>query len=231
MTQAPLSRMLDVVHPARFAGMPPALTARALASRRGRRFLYARARRLAPDVFRPDADTWNVWLSSAPWLAWPRTQLHAFAHVLGVVALGPVLRVVLQRDRVLFLRRVAGDEVWHTMQTHDAWDGSPPESVRHMGAALLRRCGEDASSLRDAIHRRGSIEFIGHAERDNALLAQRLRMSFMDAPPEADDRQCWLSSRVVGTLLSEQHMAWMQARAEAHAAEADGDAGRTEADA
>lgn len=218
--QAPVARVLDTLHPARFADLPATLVGQALGCRSGRRFLYRRASLAAPDVFVPERACWSHWLAGSPWLAWPRGELAGFAHVLGVVAMAPALRVILQRDKVLFLRRVAGESPWRVMQRQDPWDGAPPEAVRHLGSALLRRCGDEEDVLRSALLRRGAIEFIGHAERTDALLASRLRLSFVGALPEACAGECWLPTQAVDGLLQEYDAAWKARRADARVAPA-----------
>lgn len=205
---APALRTLDVVHPAHFAGMPHVLVQRGLQSRHGRRLLYRRACRLDPEVFQPRSDGWDDWVPAAPWLAWPRGRLEHFARLLGVTAVGPALRIILQRDKVLFLRRVAGEEAWRLMQAHDPWDGPAPETVRHLGSALLRRAGTDAAALADAFVRRGTIEFVGHADRTAPLLARRLRLAFAGDVDASCARECWLPAPAVDRLVAECHERW-----------------------
>lgn len=159
----------------------------------------------------PGQARWDAWVPSAPWLVWSRETLCDFTHVLGVVALGPALRVILQRDRVLFLREATGSEAWRVMQAHDPWHRAPPETVRHLGCALLRRCGGDGDALQTALFRRGLIEFTGHAERADELLAARLRLSFVEQLPGQCGKECWLPAEAVDQLLSEQHAVWQAA--------------------
>lgn len=183
---------LDVVHPAHFAGIPRGLCERALRSRCGRRRLAGMAHRIAPDVFAPGGVDWNAWLPTHPWLRWSRPQIEWATRLLGVFALAPALRVTLERKRVLLLRAAVGADAWRAMQAFDPWKGTPPEAVRHMGAARLRRCGDDEAAIRDATMERGIIEFVGHVERADATLAQRLRLAYARDIPPACSPERWL---------------------------------------
>jgi hypothetical protein len=185
---------LDALHPSRLgAGLPPALVARARESQLGRRMLVRSAVRRTPQVFQPEQRIWAPWLESEAWLLWPNERLQLAAMELGLLGIGPALRMTVQRSQVLFLRRALGAEAYAWAIAAGPWREAAPEAVRHMGAALLRRCGDDALLLVDEVRRRGIIEFLAHAARVDHVLMSRLALAFVDSDVPSNPRQeCWL---------------------------------------
>jgi hypothetical protein len=196
--------LLDAVHPAHCGALPAALVERARLSATGRRYLARAAIGTAPAVFAPDHERWQAWQDDEPWLRWPQARLQAFTLVLGTLALAPALRMLVERQAVLFARTALGMENWRRAQTANPWAGQPPESVRQMGSAVLQRCGRDAQALREALHERGKIEFLAHAERRHASLAARLALAYARVPGRACRGEAWLPSSAVPALLVEQ---------------------------
>lgn len=196
--------LLDAVHPARCGDFPEPLLQQARHSPIGRRHLARIALRKAPDVFAPDHERWQAWQDDEPWLQWPHARLHAFTQELGVIALGPALRMIVERNVVLFMRSTLGLDNWRRAQQANPWPGPAPEAVRQMGNAVLQRCGHQAQALIDAVYERGKIEFLGHAERRHTALAERLALAYAQTPARPCKGDCWLPSSAVPALLVEQ---------------------------
>lgn len=194
--------LLDGLHAERCAGVPVALLEQARRSALGRRHLARAAWRAAPTVFAPDHERWQAWIETEDWLHWPHTTLESFTHELGAVAFGPALRVAVERSEVLFLREAFGLDAWRRAQAADPWRGAAPEAVRHMGRAAMQRCERDAQALRDAVFERGKIEFLGHAGRSDARLAERLALAYASAPALPCIKECWLPAGTVAELLA-----------------------------
>lgn len=195
--------LLDAVHPLRCGDLPEPLLQRARQSALGRRHLARAALRNAPEVFVPDHERWQPWLDDEPWLQWPQARVHTFTQVLGAIAFGPALRMIVERNAVLFVRGALGLDNWRRAQGMNPWPGAAPEVIRQMGDAILQRCGRDAQALSDAVYERGKIEFLGHAERKHANLAARLALAYAQAPIRAKG-ECWLPAAAVPALLVEQ---------------------------
>jgi hypothetical protein len=196
--------MLDAMHAARCGDFPETLLHAAWRSPVGRRHLARAAVRCAPDVFTPDQERWQPWQDDEPWLQWPQARVHAFTQTLGALALGPALRMIVERSAVLFARSALGVENWRRAQSANPWPGSAPEAVRQMGDAVLQRCGRDAHALSEAVYERGKIEFLGHAERKHESLAARLALSYAQTPARPCRAECWLPTSTVSALLVEQ---------------------------
>ncbi|GLQ87837.1 hypothetical protein [Dyella flagellata] len=196
--------LLDAVHPAHCANVPEPLLQRALQSPVGRRHLARTVLRQAPDVFAPDHERWQAWQDDEPWLQWPQARLYAFTRELGAISLGPALRMLVERNAVLFVRDALGLATWRRAQSAQPWPGSAPEAVRQMGSAVLQRCGRDGQALSDAVHGRGMIEFLGHAERRDERLAARLALAYAQAPLRPCRGDCWLPNAAIPALLVEQ---------------------------
>lgn len=194
--------LLDGLHPERCVGVPVDLLEHARRSALGRRHLARAALRTAPAVFAPDHERWQAWFDTEDWLHWPYTTLETFTRELGAVAFGPALRVAVERSEVLFLREAFGLEAWRRAQSADPWCGAAPEAVRHMGRAVMQRCDRDAQALRDAVFERGKIEFLGHAGRSDAGLAERLALAYASAPALPCIKECWLPAGTVASLLA-----------------------------
>jgi hypothetical protein len=193
---------LDGLHPSHWAGTPGPLLERARTSALGRRHLARAALRAQPRVLGPDHERWEPWALDEPWLAWPQADIDAFTHELGAIALGPAVRVTVERAEVLFLREALGLEAWRRAQAADPWGGPAPEAVRHMGRAVILRCGRDAQALREAVYERGKIEFLGHAGRRDARLAERLALAYATAPTLPCAKEAWLPAAAVPALLA-----------------------------
>lgn len=206
MRQCHAQALLDGLHPQHCGDYPTTLLERARYSALGRRHLTRAALARAPDLFAPDQERWQAWQESQPWLLWPQSQLVGFTRELGALSLAPALRVVLERNAVLFLREAIGGELWRLVQIADPWRGRSSETIRLMGNALLQRCGKNAESLRSALFERGKIEFLGHAERTDAALAARLGQAYAAIPAEPCARECWLPADAVAQRLA-QHVA------------------------
>jgi len=196
--------LLDAVHPVRCGDFPEPLLQQARRSPIGRRQLARIALRHAPGVFAPDHERWQPWQDDEPWLQWPHARLHAFTQELGVIALGPALRMIVERNAVLFMRSTLGLDNWRRAQSANPWPGPAPEAVRQMGSAVLQRCGQHAQALSDAVYERGKIEFLGHAERRHAALAERLALAYAQTPARPCKGECWLPTSAVPALLAEQ---------------------------
>jgi hypothetical protein len=194
--------VLDGLHPARCLALPAPLLERARGSALGRRQLARAALRAQPRVFAPDQERWAAWADEEPWLLWPQAELDAFTRELGAIALGPVVRVTVERADVLFLREALGLEHWRRAQSADAWRGPAPEAVRNMGRALVQRCERDAAALREAVYERGKIEFLGHAGRRDPRLAERLALAYASAPALPCAKEAWLPAATVPALLA-----------------------------
>lgn len=194
--------LLDGLHANHFDELPPALLESARHSALGRRVLARMALRRVPALFAPDQERWQSWAASESWMHWPQPRLQAFTRTLGVLSLGPALRVIVERQAVLFVRDVLGADAWRQAQLALAWKGNPPEAIRQMGATLLHRCGRDAQALLAAIDERGRIEFIGHAERRDAELAARLVLAYAQAPARPCSKATWLPLSTVADLLA-----------------------------
>ena len=194
--------LLDALHPAQFGALPAPLLDAARDSALGRRLLARMALRRAPSVFAPDQERWQNWhIEDEAWLAWPQARLQSFSRTLGAIALGPALRTHVERQAVLFLREVLGAD-WRQAQLATPWPGAAPDTVRQMGIAVLQRCGRDAAMLSAAVHERGLIEFLAHAERRSAELAARLALSYAKIPPTPCSRENWLPPGTVAVLLA-----------------------------
>lgn len=211
--------VLDGLHPVHCGDLPEPLLSRAQHSRMGRRHLARAALRCAPDVFAPDYERWQRWLDDEPWLQWPQSRLQTFAQKLGAIALGPALRMIVERTTVLSIRSALGTENWRCAQSVNPWPESAPEAIRHMGEAVLQRCGSDAHALRAAVHERGKVEFIGHAERRHESLAARLALAYAVVPAGSCKGECWLPASTVPMLLAEQSLLDAEASTELAAAE------------
>jgi hypothetical protein len=196
--------MLDAVHPAYCGDFPEPLLQRARHSPAGRRHLARAALRHAPELFMPDHERWQPWQDDEPWLQWPQARLQAFTRELGAIALGPALRMIVERNAVLFVRGALGVETWRRAQGVNPWPGPAPEAIRHMGEAVLQRCGRDAQALNEEIYERGKVEFIGHAERRHESLATRLVLAYTQIPARPCKVDCWLPASAVPALLVEQ---------------------------
>jgi hypothetical protein len=194
--------LLDGLHAGHFGELPQALHDQARHTALGRRVLARMALRRVPALFAPDQERWQTWDASESWMHWPPSRLQSFTRTLGVLSLGPALRVIVERQAVLFVREVLGADAWRQAQLALAWKGNPPEAIRQMGAALLHRCGRDAQALLDAVDERGRIEFIGHAERRHAELATRLVLVYAQAPSRPCSRETWLPLSTVADLLA-----------------------------
>jgi len=202
MRRAQARAALDGLHPSRCAAVPPPLLERARVSALGRRHLARAALRAQPQVFAPDHERWAAWAEEEPWLHWPQPELDAFTRELGAIALGPAVRVTVERGEVLFLREALGLEDWRRAQSADPWRGPAPEAVRNMGRALIQRCERDVAALREAVHERGKIEFLGHAGRRDARLAERLALAYASAPALPCVKEAWLPAATVPALLA-----------------------------
>lgn len=196
--------LLDAVHPAYCGDFPEPLLQRARHSPIGRRHLVKAALRYAPAVFAPDHERWQRWQDDEPWLQWPQARLQAFTQELGVLAFGPALRMIVERSAVLFVRNALGVENWRRAQNVNPWPGQAPEAIRHMGAAVLQRCGRDAHALKEEVYARGKVEFLGHAERRDESLAARLTLAYAQVPARPCKTDCWLPATAVPALLVEQ---------------------------
>lgn len=195
--------VLDGLHPVHRGDWPAALGERARYSALGRRYLARSAMQAVPAVWAPDQERWRAWQEQEPWLLWPHARVAAFTRELGAIALGPALRLLVERNAVLFVRETLGLEPWRRSQSVNPWREQAPEAVRHMGQAVLQRCERDAASLSAAIDERGSIEFLGHAERAGPALAARLAGAYAVPPPSPCSKECWLPSYAVADLLRE----------------------------
>lgn len=193
---------LDGLHSAHCGAPPAALLERARTSPLGRRHLARAALRAQPQVFAPNHERWEAWVLEEPWLSWSQSALDAFTRELGAIALGPAVRVTVERGEVLFLREALGLEDCRRAQAADPWRGPAPEAVRNMGRALIQRCGRDAVALRDAVAERGKIEFLGHAGRRDARLAERLVLTYATAPALPCAKEAWLPASTVPALLA-----------------------------
>ncbi|MFC4763265.1 hypothetical protein [Dyella koreensis] len=193
--------LLDGLHSERCVGVPADLLEHARCSALGRRHLARAALRAAPAVFAPDHERWQAWSEAEDWLHWPHATLETFTRELGAIAFGPALRVAVERSEVLFLREAFGLDAWRRAQAADPWRGAAPEAVRHMGRAVMQRCERDAQALRDAVFERGKIEFLGHAGRNDARLAERLALAYASAPALPCIKECWLPAGTVAGLL------------------------------
>lgn len=196
--------LLDGVHPVHCGDLPEPLLQRARSSQMGRRHLARAAVRCAPSVFTPDQERWQRWQDDEPWLQWPHARIQAFTKKLGAIALGPALRMIVERNAVLFVRNALGIETWRCAQSANPWPEPAPEAIRHMGEAVLQHCGSDADALNAAVLERGKVEFIGHAERRHESLAARLSLSYAVAPKGSCKGYCWLPASTVPMLLAEQ---------------------------
>lgn len=196
--------MLDGMHPAYCGDFPEPLLHKARHSPVGRRHLARAALRNAPEVFMPDHERWQHWLEDEPWLQWPQARLQAFTQELGAIALGPALRMIVERSAVLFVRGALGVETWRRAQSVNPWPGQSPEAIRRMGEAVLQRCGDDAQALKDEVYERGKVEFIGHAERRHETLATRLVLAYAQVPARPCKVDGWLPASAVPALLVEQ---------------------------
>ena len=193
---------LDGLHPSRCSALPEALLERARGSALGRRHLVKAVLRTQPRVFAPDHERWLPWVDEEPWLHWSQAQLDAFTRELGAIALGPAVRITVERSEVLFLREALGLDDWRRAQSADPWRGPAPEAVRNMGRALIQRCERDAAALREAVYERGKIEFLGHAGRRDARLAERLALAYATAPALPCAKEAWLPAATVPALLA-----------------------------
>ena len=195
--------MLDAVHPAHCGDFPEPLLQRARQSSLGRRHLVRAALRYAPDVFAPDQERWQPWQDDEPWLQWSQPRLDAFTRELGALALGPALRMTVERSAVLFVRGALGMDIWRRAQSVSPWPGQAPEAIRHMGEAVLQRCGRDAQALSEEVYERGKVEFLGHAERRHEGLAERLALAYAQVPARPCKVDGWLPASAVPALLVE----------------------------
>ena len=211
--------VLDGLHPVHCGDLPEPLLSRAQHSPMGRRHLARAALRYAPGVFAPDHERWQRWQDDEPWLQWPQSRLQAFTQKLGAIALGPALRMIVERSAVLFVRSTLGAENWRCAQSVNPWPDSVPEVIRHMGEAVLQRCGSDAHALSAAVHERGKVEFIGHAERQHESLAARLALAYAVVPAGSCRGDCWLPASSVPMLLAAQKALDVEASTEFAAAE------------
>ena len=196
--------LLDAVDRAHCGDVPPALLERARRSPVGRRHLARAALKAAPEVFAPEQQRWHSWQVDEPWLQWSQARLQMFALELGAIALGPALRMLVERSAVLRAREALGIEVWRSALAVNPWPMASPEGIRHMGEAVLQRCGRNAQRLHDEVYRRGQIEFIAHAERQHELLAARLRLAYAQPPAAPCKAEGWLPASAVPALLAEQ---------------------------
>lgn len=194
--------LLDGMHAMQFGILPTPLLAAARSSVLGRRMLARNLSRRLPALFAPDHERWQSWQNSEGWLQWPPSRLESFTRVLGAMALGPALRMIVERRTVLFVRDVIGQDHWRQAQLAAPWQGSPPEAIRLMGATILRRCGTDAVALNEALFERGQVEFIGHAERRHPELAARLALGYAKAPETPCSKETWLPFHAVAELLA-----------------------------
>jgi hypothetical protein len=194
--------LLDGLYAGHFGELPAALLEPARTSVLGRRMLARPALRRVPALFAPDHERWQSWDASESWLRWPQSRLQSFTRTLGVLSLGPALRVIVERQAVLFVRNVLGQDAWRQAQLALAWKGNPPEAIRQMGSALLHRCGRDAEALMTAIDERGRIEFVGHAERRHPELAMRLALAYAEPPSRPCSSATWLPLSTVADLLA-----------------------------
>ncbi|HEV2682290.1 MAG TPA: hypothetical protein VGV14_17430 [Rhodanobacter sp.] len=202
MRQQQARDLLDGLYAGYFGELPEALLEPARTSALGRRVLARAALRRAPALFAPDQERWRAWDTSESWLHWPQSRLQSFTRTLGVLSLGPALRVIVERQAVLFVRDALGQDAWRQAQLALAWKGNPPEAIRQMGAALLHRCGRDAEALVTAIDERGRIEFVGHAERRDPELSTRLALAYAQPPSRPCSRETWLPLNTVADLLA-----------------------------
>lgn len=196
--------LLDGLHPMHRGDWPAALAERARYSVLGRRLLARSAMQAVPAVWAPDQERWKTWQEQESWLLWPHARVAAFTRELGAIVLGPALRLLVERDAVLFVRETLGLDHWRRSQSINPWPGQAPEAVRHMGQAVMQRCGRDAAALSTAIDERGSIEFLGHAERAGPALAERLAGAYAIPPPSPCSKECWLPPQAVADLLRER---------------------------
>lgn len=194
--------LLDGMHAAQFGALPEPLLIAARSSALGRRMLARTVSRRLPGLFAPDQERWQSWQTSEGWLQWPPSRLESFTRTLGAMALGPALRMIVERCTVLFVREVLGQDHWRQAQLATPWKGSPPEAIRQMGAIVLRRCGNDPGALSAAILERGQIEFIGHAERRHPELAARLALGYAHVPTTPCSKETWLPFNAVADLLA-----------------------------
>ncbi|MBE1161427.1 hypothetical protein [Dyella acidiphila] len=196
--------LLDATHAAYCGDLPEALLQRARQSPAGRRHLVRAALRHAPEVFAPEQERWQCFEDAEPWLHWPQARLQAFTQELGAIALGPALRMIVERSAVLFVRGALGTDHWQRAQRANPWPDGAPEAVRHMGEAVLQRCGCDAQALNAELYERGQIEFIGHAERQHPDLAARLVLAYAQVPARPCKVDTWLPASALSALLAAQ---------------------------
>lgn len=194
--------LLDGMHAVQFGDLPEPLLASARNSPLGRRMLARTMARRMPGLFAPDQERWQSWQAGEGWLQWPQARLESFTRTLGAMALGPALRMIVERCTVLFVREVLGQDHWRQAQLAAPWKGSPPEAIRQMGATVLRQCGTDPAALSAAIFERGQIEFIGHAERRHPELATRLALGYAQVPATPCSKETWLPFNAVADLLA-----------------------------
>lgn len=196
--------LLEGLHPRYYGEWSADLAERAMQSPIGRRQLARAALKRVPSLWTPDQERWQAWLAQEPWLAWPQARVEAFARELGVLSLGPALRLAVEREVVLFLRQCLGVDALRQAQAHDPWKGKPPEAIRHMGQAVLQRGGRDVEALDASVLSRGIVEFLAHAERSGPVLAARLSCAFASVPPGPCTKESWLPTGTVAALLQER---------------------------
>src|ERR1700744_5051687 len=121
--------LLDAVHARHCGDFPEALLQRARQSSVGRRHLARAAVRGVPEVFAPDQERWQRWQQDEPWLQWSQARLQSFTQELGAMALGPALRMIVERSAVLFVRDALGVDNWRRAQTANPWPAAP-EAIR-----------------------------------------------------------------------------------------------------
>lgn len=199
MSWAQLQKIaLDDAHPAWFGEWDHTLINEARQHASGRRLLArALAANAAPVLFGSLPAVIPHAVSGSAWMMLPGERLSALALDLGALSFAETIRLCIDRESVMRLRRVLGAQRYAQVLARARLD-SPHSS--EMQSQLERVLGDDAS-LATAIHQRGLAEWMAFAASVHPAAVERLRLCA--APGEATATgQPWLTMQSITRHLA-----------------------------
>lgn len=190
---------LDDVHPAWFAEWNAALVSEARQHSSGRR-LMARALALhaAPVLFGSLPAVIPHALSASDWMLLPGNQLGELALDLGANAFAQAIRLCIERQPVMRLRRVLGNDLYARVLASERSDCSP---LHEMQTELENALADD-EMLKAVIYQRGLAEWMAFAAPVHPVAIERLRLCAAPGEALATGRP-WLTKQSIARRLAE----------------------------
>lgn len=195
---------LDDVHPAWFAGWDAALVNEARQHALGRRLMaLTLAQEAAPVLFGSLPAVIPHALSGSDWMLLPGDRLAELTLDLGVAAFAEAIRRCIERQPVVRLRRVLGNDRYTRVLASERGDAQHlPEMQTELESALV---GDE--TLKAAIYQRGLAEWMAFAAPVHPAAIERLRLSAAPGLTLATETP-WLTAQSIArriALVSELH--------------------------